>query len=149
MMKKSLGLIVLVVFFSLISCNDGCEEGNQPTPASFFVEILDEASNENVFENTTYTQQQITILDLDEAAIPFKFIESANVIQIFPSVLNSTDNSFTIKLNNDTTLQTDEIEVNYDVSSSAGECFTTYKIENVLFPNNTSEITETVYVIKI
>ena len=46
------------------------KKGNQPTPASLFVEIRDEASNENAFENTTYTQQQITILDLD-SGYPF------------------------------------------------------------------------------
>ena len=43
----------------------------------------------------------------------------------------------------------DEIDVSYDVSSSAGECFTTFKIENILFPNNTSELVESVHVIKI
>ena len=46
-------------------------------------------------------------------------------------------------------MQTNEINVNYDVSSSVGECFTTYKIENILFPNNTSELVEAVHVVKI
>ena len=43
----------------------------------------------------------------------------------------------------------DEIDVTYDVSSKKGECFTTFKIENILFPNNTSELVENVHVIKI
>ena len=72
-----------------------------------------------------------------------------NVIQIFPPVLNATGNSFLIKLNNETTLQMDEIDVNYDVSSIVEECFTTFKIENILFPNNDSELVEAVHVIKI
>jgi len=148
-MRNILGLFLIIIATSFVSCNDNCEEGDKPTPASFFVEIVDETSGENVFENETYTAQQITIQDLDEATIPFEFIENLNVIQIFPPVANATGNSFIIKLNNETTLQMDEIDVSYDVSSSAGECFTTFKIENILFPNNTSELVESVHVIKI
>ena len=148
-MKQFLKIFLVVFAISLVGCNDNCDEGNQPTPASFFVEIIDETTNENIFENETYTSQQITIQDLDEATIPYEFIENLNVIQIFPPVTNATGNSLVIKLNNETTLQMDEIDVNYDVSSSAGECFTTFKIENILFPNNTSELVESVHVIKI
>ena len=148
-MRNRITLFLVVLTISLVSCNDECNEGEKATPASFFVEIIDETSGENVFENETYTAQQITIQDLDEATIPFEFIENLNVIQIFPPVTNATGNSFVIKLNNETTLQMDEIDVNYDVSSSAGECFTTFKIENILFPNNTSELVESVHVIKI
>lgn len=132
-----------------VSCSSNCNEGDQPTPASFFVEIIDETTGENVFENATYTAQQITIQDLDEVAIPFKFIESLNSIQIFPSEGESIGNILVIKLNNETSMQTDEINVNYDVSSSAGECFTTNKIENILFPNNQSELAEAIFVVKI
>ncbi len=148
-MRNRLGFFLIVITASLMSCNDKCNEGNLATPASFFVEIVDETSGENVFENETYTSQQITIQDIDEVAIPYEFIENLNVIQIFPPVTNATGNSFVIKLNNETTLQMDEIDANYDVSSSAGECFTTFKIENILFPNNTSELVEGVHVIKI
>ena len=148
-MKNILSLFLIVITASLVGCNDKCDEGNQATPASFFVEIIDETTGENVFENETYTAQQIIIQDLEEASIPYEFIENLNVIQIFPPVTNATGNSFVIKLNNETTLQMDEIDANYDVSSSAGECFTTFKIENILFPNNTSELVEGVHVIKI
>ena len=148
-MRNRITLFLVVLTISLVSCNDECNEGEKATPASFFVEIIDETSGENVFENETYTAQQITIQDLDEATIPFEFIENLNVIQIFPPVTNATGNSFVIKLNNETTLQMDEIDANYDVSSSAGECFTTFKIENILFPNNTSELVEAVHVVKI
>ncbi len=148
-MRNRITLFLVILTISLVSCNDECNEGEKATPASFFVEIIDETSGENVFENETYTAQQITIQDLDEATIPFEFIENLNVIQIFPPVTNATGNSFIIKLNNETTLQMDEIDVSYDVSSSAGECFTTFKIENILFPNNTSELVESVHVIKI
>jgi hypothetical protein len=148
-MRNILGLFLMVITTSFVSCNDKCDEGNQPTPASFFVEIVDETSGENVFENETYTSQQITIQDLDEATIPYEFIENLNVIQIFPPIINATGNSFVIRLNNETTLQMDEIDVNYDVLSNAGECFTTFKIDNIFFPNNQSELVEAVHVIKI
>ena len=149
MMRNRITLFLVVLTISLVSCNDECNEGEKATPASFFVEIIDETSGENVFENEMYTSQQITIQDIDEVAIPYEFIESSNIIQIFPSVVNPTGNSFIIKLNNETTLQMDEIDVTYDVSSKKGECFTTFKIENILFPNNTSELVENVHVIKI
>ena len=148
-MKNILSLFLVVVAASLVGCNDKCDEGNQATPASFFVKIIDETTGENVFENETYTAQQIIIQDLEEASIPYEFIENLNVIQIFPPVSNATGNTFLIKLNNETTLQMDEIDVNYDVSSIVEECFTTFKIENILFPNNDSEIVETVFVVKI
>jgi len=148
-MKKFLSIFLVVFAISLVACNDKCDEGNQPTPGSFFVEIVDETTNENVFENGMYTSQQITIQDLDEATIPFEFIENLNLIQIFPPVTNATGNTFVIKLNNETTLQMDEIDVNYDVLSSAGECFITFKIENILFPYNTSELVESIHVVKI
>lgn len=148
-MRNRITLFLVVLTISLVSCNDECNEGEKATPASFFVEIVDETSGENVFENETYTAQQITIQDLNEVTIPYEFIENLNVIQIFPPVTNATGNSLVIKLNNETTLQMDEIDVNYDVSASAGECFTTFKIENILFPNNTSDLVESVHVIKI
>ena len=148
-MRNRITLFLVVLTISLVSCNDECNEGEKATPASFFVEIIDETSGENVFENEMYTSQQITIQDIDEVAIPYEFIESSNIIQIFPSVVNPTGNSFIIKLNNETTLQMDEIDVTYDVSSKKGECFTTFKIENILFPNNTSELVENVHVVKI
>ena len=148
-MRNRITLFLVVLTISLVSCNDECNEGEKATPASFFVEIIDETSGENVFENEMYTSQQITIQDIDEVAIPYEFIESSNIIQIFPSVVNPTGNSFIIKLNNETTLQMDEIDVTYDVSSKKGECFTTFKIENILFPNNTSELVESVHVIKM
>ena len=148
-MRNRITLFLVVLTISLVSCNDECNEGEKATPASFFVEIIDETSGENVFENEMYTSQQITIQDIYEVAIPYEFIESSNIIQIFPSVVNPTGNSFIIKLYNETTLQMDEIDVTYDVSSKKGECFTTFKIENILFPNNTSELVENVHVIKI
>ena len=39
-MKNILSLFLIVITASLVGCNDKCDEGNQATPASFFVEII-------------------------------------------------------------------------------------------------------------
>ena len=65
-MRNRITLFLVVLTISLVSCNDECNEGEKATPASFFVEIVDETSGENVFENETYTAQQITIQDLND-----------------------------------------------------------------------------------
>ncbi|MCL9770146.1 hypothetical protein NAT47_06935 [Flavobacterium sp. HXWNR69] len=148
-MKNVLILFCLAISISLTSCNDGCDEGNQPTPASFFIEIIDATSGENVFQNGTYTAQQVVVEDANEVAISIRFIENLNVIQVFPPVSNLSGNTLLVKLNNTTTSQTDEISVTYDVSALAGECFTTYNIENILFPNNLSEWVENIHVVKL
>jgi hypothetical protein len=148
-MKRILSFFLITLMIFSVSCSDNCDEGDQPTPASFFVEIIDEATGENVFSNETYTLQQITILDLNDIVVPYKFIEQLNIIQIFPNNNVASGNALVIKLNNETSMQTDEINVNYDVASRSGECFTTYKIENILFPNNQSELVEAVFEVKI
>ena len=48
-MRNILGFFLIVITASLMSCNDKCNEGNLATPASFFVEIVDETSGELVF----------------------------------------------------------------------------------------------------
>ena len=83
-MKKIITLIVLSIVISTISC-DKCEEGDRATPASFFVAIVDAATNENVFENETFLPTQIVIKDLDDKLVPFRFIPNSNLIQIFPN----------------------------------------------------------------
>ena len=80
-MRNRITLFLVILTISLVSCNDECNEGEKATPASFFVEIIDETSGENVFENETYTAQQITIQDLDEATIPFEFIHLLQMLQ--------------------------------------------------------------------
>ena len=147
MKKHSLFLMLIITILST-SC-DKCNEGNKPTPSSFFVEVLDETTSENVFENETFTAQQITIKDVEDKNVPFNFIASENIIQVLPSTQNQIDNTFVITLNNQTTLLMEEITLTYAVSEKKEECFTTYKIENVQVPNNPSEFVNGIYVIKL
>lgn len=147
-MKKIVSLVVVLILMLNVSC-DKCEEGDRATPASFFVAIVDAATDENVFENETFLPTQIVIKDLDDKLIPFRFIPNSNLIQIFPNTQNLVDNTIKLKLNNPTTLITEEIIITYDLSATQEECYTTYKVENVQVPNNTFNIVDRIYVIKI
>lgn len=147
-MKKIVSLVVVLILMLNVSC-DKCEEGDRATPASFFVAIVDATTDENVFENETFLPTQIVIKDLDDKLIPFRFIPNSNLIQIFPNTLNLVDNTIKLKLNNPTTLTTEEIIITNDLSATQEECYTTYKVENVQVPNNTFNIVDRIYVIKI
>ena len=103
----------------------------------------------NVFENETFIATQISIKDTEDVAVPFNFIPNTNQIQIFPNTENLTGNTFIITLNNETTSTIEEITITHDVTAKEQECYTTYKIENVQVPNNTSELIDGIYVIKI
>jgi hypothetical protein len=147
-MKKIIALIVLSTVFSTISC-DKCEEGDRATPASFFVAIFDATTDENVFENETFLPTQIVIKDLEDKLVPFRFIPNSNLIQIFPNTQNLVDNTIELTLDNPTTLTTEEIIITNDLSAKQEECYTTYKVENLQVPNNTFNIVDGIYVIKI
>lgn len=142
-MNKTIAVFILVLSVLCISCNDKCVEDNQPLPASFFVEILDEASGENVFENETYAGTDVTVTDVLDNAIEFNFIEGTNIIHLLPQTTIVARNiEIKIKLNNLTTMVSNEVLVKYDVTSIQEECYTSYSFANILFPNNTSEIDE-------
>jgi len=147
-MKKIVSLVVVLILMLNVSC-DKCEEGDRATPASFFVAIVDATTDENVFENETFLPTQIVIKDLEDKLIPFRFIPNSNLIQIFPNTQNLVDNTIKLKLNNPTTLTTEEIIITNDLSATQEECYTTYKVENIQVPNNTFNIVDRIYVIKI
>ncbi len=147
-MKKQFSFLLITIALLALSC-DKCDEGSKAIPASFFVEIIDETTLENVFENETFTASQILIEDLDGELIPFSFIPNQNLIQVFPNVENPIGNTIVITLNNETTATIEEITITHDVSEMNEECYTTFKIENVEVPNNSSELLNGIYVIKI
>ena len=147
-MKKIVSLVVVLILILNVSC-DKCEEGDRATPASFFVAIVEATTDENVFENETFLPTQIVIKDLEDKLIPFRFIPNSNLIQIFPNTQNLVDNTIKLKLNNPTSLITEEIIITNDLSVTQEECYTTYKVENVQVPNNTFNIVDRIYVIKI
>jgi hypothetical protein len=147
-MKKYVAFLVVAIAFLNASC-DKCNEGDKATPASFFVEIIDETTLENVFENETFTATQISVKDLEDELIPFNFIENTNLIQLFPNTENPIGNTIIITLNNETTSTIEEISITHDVSSLKEECYTSFKIENVQTPNNSTDLVNGIYVIKI
>lgn len=147
-MKKKIILLLLTIGLFTSSC-DKCNEGDKSTPASFIIEIIDETTSENVIENATFTAAQISIKDINDEVIPFNYIPNNNLFQIFPKTDNLIGNTIIVTLNNETTATLEEISITYDVSEKREECFTNYKIENVQVPNNTSEVVDGIYVIKI
>lgn len=147
-MKKYIPFLLLTITLLTSSC-DKCNEGDKATPASIFVEVIDETTLENVFENESFTAAQISVKDLEDELIPFNFIPNNNLIQLFPNTENPIGNTFIITLNNETTLTIEEITITHDVSATNEECYTTYKIENVQVPNNPSELVNGIYVIKM
>ena len=147
-MKKYIPFLVLLMSVITLSC-DKCNEGDKATPASIFVEVINETTLENVLENETFTPEQISVKDLNDELIPFNFIPNNSLIQLFPNTQNPIGNTFIITLNNETTSIIEEITITHDVSDKKEECYTTYKIENVQIPNNTFEIIDGIFVVKM
>lgn len=149
-MKNNIIAIVSFVGLIISSCSDKCIEGKQAVPASFFVEILDETTSENVFENETFSSTDISVTDVIGNDIPYEFVEDVNIIQLLPkTTINARNIDIKITLNNQTTMITDEINLKYNVESEIEECYTSFKITNVLFPENPSEYEEGVFIVKI
>lgn len=147
-MKKYFPFLLLTLTLLISSC-DKCNEGDNATPASIFIEVIDETTLENVFANATFTAANISVKDLDDEPIPFNFISNTNLIQLFPNTENPIGNTFIITLNNETTSTIEEITITHDVAENKEECYTTYTIENVQAPNNPSEVMNAIYVVKI
>lgn len=147
-MKKYSSFLVLTIAFLNFSC-DKCVEGDMVEPASLFVEVIDAATLENVFVNESFTAQQISIKDLDDKLISFNFVPNTSLIRIFPNTKNELANTFVITLNNEITDVIKEVIITHDVMEFKQECYTSYKIVNVQVPNNSSEIIDGIYRIKI
>ncbi|WP_130733614.1 hypothetical protein [Flavobacterium sp. J27] len=149
-MKKNIFVVISFISLILSGCSDKCIEGKQPVPASFFVEIIDETSGENVFSNGTFISTEITVTDVIGTEIPFKFVEEVNIIHILPkTTINANNIDVKITLSNPDTMVTDEVNLKYNVTSQEEECYTSFQIGNVLFPENQSEYDEGVFIVKI
>ena len=140
-------LILIVVLFT--SCSDDCKEGESPEAPSFFVELVDATSGENVFANGSFNENQLTILDGVENDVSFNFITDLNVIHIVPQYKNLTSGSVVVKLNNLDTQETKSVDIQFDINKVEQECFTMHTILNVVTPNNETELVNSVYIIKI
>ena len=147
-MKKITYFVLMLGLFVNMSC-DKCLEGDRATPASFFVNVIGNYSQQNVFENETFLPTQISVVDSEGEVIPFRFIPNSNLIQLFPDTRNLTNNSLIITLSNEETSAFSEITITHDVSEKVEECYTSFTIENIQTTQHVSEVVDGIYVIKI
>lgn len=150
-MKKTIVVFVIVINSIFFSCTDKCIENNSPLPASFFVELIDETTSENVFTNQTFAATDIAVKDILDNDIVFKFVEGGNIIQLLPrTTINANNIEIKIILNNQTTMVTKEVVINYNVTSLKEECYTSFSFTNILFSTNDSTMDEKgVFIVKI
>ena len=148
-MRKFGYLLLVVVTFVNFSCSDKCSDADAPPLASLFVTFVDEATDENVFENERFTANQISILLEDEQEVPFNFLTNTNSIHIVPLRPLAEGNTIFITLNNPETDDVVTIEVQFDIETQNQECFTLNKVVNVQTPNHDSEVVNNSYQIKI
>lgn len=148
-MRKLGYFLLILTAFANFSCSDKCRDADAPPLASLFVAIVDEATDENVFENERFTANQISITLEDEQEVPFNFLTNTNSIHIVPLRPLAEGNTIFITLNNPETDDVVTIEVQFDIATQNQECFTLYKIVNVQTPNHDSEVVNNSYQIKI
>ena len=147
-MKKIFFVLLIGVLFA--SCTDKCVEDSKPVPATFFVEMINETTGENVFENGSFVENDVEITDVIGNDVLYNFIEDINTMQLFPKTTIDANNiQIKITLNNQTTMVTKELIVKYNVASKKEECYTSYEFTNILFPNNLSELVDGVFKVKI
>jgi hypothetical protein len=145
MISRILFSIVFVLVF--ISCEKPCDEASTGPP-SFLVEIVDSATNENVFTNGTYTEGQLSVTT-SPATISFSYgffsEDNRNLIRITPSW---SEGMFitTIKLGNQIAIPIESI-----ITKSESRCNTNYFIQSLTLEGFEYEIeVETgIYKIKI
>lgn len=146
---REIGVILIGILALLSTACEQCLEGDLIAPASLFVALVDETTQENVFESLAFSAAQISVKDAENQTVPFNFIATSNLIQLFPSTQNTTGNTLVITVANEATSITKEVTLMYEVSAKKEACYTVYTIENVQVLNAISERVEGIYVIKI
>ncbi|WP_339889200.1 hypothetical protein [uncultured Flavobacterium sp.] len=127
MNSKTLAFILFFLF--LFSCDkaDDCPEASTGPPY-FFVEIVDSTTNENVFTNGTYTENQLSVSTAPATNTNSYFFiaqDNANIIQIIPSWSEGTFTT-TITLDNQIS-----IPIVSEVYKSETRCTTNYFLKSV------------------
>lgn len=146
MKKYSIVFLFLLTVIALSCTKDNCSENVSPPQASIIVELLDEATDENVFTNETYTVGDISVVEIDDTEIDFIFIarDDLNLIQIFPKTNIPSDNKIYLKIAND-----EVIEIQYDVEKTSTDCYTQRSAVNVNVPFYTFTEENHIFRIKI
>ena len=149
-MKKIIALIGLVVLS--LSCES---EGVTPEtllcssgPPKYYIEIVDKTTNENVFTNGTYSQNQVKITTENTTAESFRFVaksaENANVIEIIPAFQEGTFTT-TVTINNEI-----KIPIESKIYLSESECKNLFiESVNVIGYSYTYDEATGIYTIKI
>lgn len=148
-MKHYIALLLFVVIGIASSCSSKCSDVDAPEAPSIFVKLIDATSEEDVFENGTFTENHIVITDSEENDVPFGFVNESNILHIVPEYQNITSNTIVITLNNPDTMEERSIEITYTVQKNEQECYTLHSIVNVSIPNNESNFANSIYTIKI
>jgi hypothetical protein len=148
-MIKFISALMLFLLISTTSCSDKCDAADSTKVASFFVELVDEETNENVFFNEMFSPSQIIITTDNEEDVPFRFLSVQNIIHIVPSKPSRQNNVIKIVLDNPETMSSREVEIHFDILKQKKECFTINKIGNVATPNHSYEFSDPIYQIKI
>jgi hypothetical protein len=127
-MKKSIFLIIIITFF--YSCEEPCPIGNTGPP-SFTVEIVDATTNENVFTNGTFSENQLQVTTEGSLTQSYGFISDENLNRIIITPAWSEGVFLTkIKLNNEIV-----IPIRTLITKSSTKCFENHFITNLVVEN--------------
>jgi len=128
-MKKYLLLFFAGILFS--DCSDKCQDSALPPP-SYFIDIVDASTNENVFATNTYSSVYIDVFANGENNVYFDFIGAGfNYIHVIPP---DQSNGLYIWLSEDK-----QIPITYITQSTVDDCNDYYTITDLETPGNTSE----------
>lgn len=79
-MKKYIFFLILSI--TIVSCNDNCNDLDAPASPSLFLDIIDEVTEENVFEDSIYLDTQVLVLDFEENDVPFNVVFDSRLMHI-------------------------------------------------------------------
>ena len=125
-MKNFFLLFIVIIICSSCEVESPCGIASTGPPL-FTVEIIDAATNENVFTNGTYTEQQLKVTTPYSTYFDYFFISenNFNVINIFPGATDGTYTTY-IKVGDQIT-----IPIESKVYKSSSRCYTNYFMENI------------------
>jgi hypothetical protein len=123
-------LVFIIFYLFLFSCDkaEDCPEASTGPPY-FFVEIVDSATNENVFTNGTYTENQLSVSTYPlTSSFSYSFLSenNENLISITPSWTEGVFKT-TLKLDNQAV-----IPLTTYIVKRESRCHTNYFIENLV-----------------
>jgi len=143
-MKKI--VLLFLTAFVLYGCPPDCDDMLSVTgPPIIHIELIDAASEENVFTNELFSSEDLQITDLDGNEIELRFISenNYNIIQLIPYRYDD-ENTIFIKLGDEI-----NIELTFDIKEYVGECSSSFYIENLKVENYPFEINNETGILEI